>query len=229
MTTSSLINKKKGRFVLIENATFTHNGISYRVNYKESKRYSPLSSEILVKFIDEICAMREYYSRVFAFRFDLHVPQGMPIEQSNVLISQLFSKIRDKFRAKNWDGQPIKKFAYGWVWEIEKAKQAHYHAWIAVPGNQVWKTGHRNTGMFRVISELWSELTEGKGLSHLPSESGHMISRADNDKELRDFVYRVSYLAKDRGKYSLGDNTKRYDGSRLHGKMKRKSAILLAA
>ncbi|EQA7201560.1 YagK/YfjJ domain-containing protein, partial [Yersinia enterocolitica] len=53
--------------------------------------------------------------------------------------------------------------------------------------------------------------------AHLAKNS-YMIKRSD-DKELKKFVYRISYLAKDRGKYSEGDKTKRFDGSRLFGKL----------
>lgn len=220
--------KKEGRDTLIESNEFIHNGVSYPVNYNEARNDSALNAEVLGKFINEICAMQEHYSRVYVLRFDFHAPKNMAIDQSNQLISQFFSKLRDKFKAKNWDNQPIKNFAYGWVWEIETAKQAHYHLWIAVPGNQVRDSGHVEYGMFKILRELWCELTGGMGHSYLPKNSGYMITRT-NDSELIAFVSRVSYLAKKRGKYSLGDKTKRYGGSRLHGRLKRESTISATA
>lgn len=220
--------KTKGRFTLIESSTYFHEGWRFKVNCDASGRLSPLSTEILSKFVNEILAMRELYSRVCAFRFDLHVPEGMSVLESNKLMSQLFAKLKDKFKAKKWDNQPIKKFIYGWVWEINTSSQAHYHLWMALPGNQVKHAGHTDYGIFKIIKELWSELTGGKGTPHLPDNPAYMITR-DDEVELRNFVYRVSYLAKEKDKYSSGDNTKRFDGSRLHGAMMKKASVKFAA
>lgn len=221
-------SKKKGRSKLIQSGNYVHEGIEYEVNYRDDGKRSPLNTDILGKFTNEILAMRQKYSRVCAIRFDLHVSDGMRVAESNTLISKLFTKLKDKFKAKRWDDQPIKNFAYGWVWEIEKAKHAHYHLWIALPGNQVKSSGYRDYGMFKTINDIWSELTNGKGGSHLPENPAYMISRYD-DGVLRDFVYRVSYLAKERGKFSCGDNTKRFDGSRLHGAMMKQPTLKFAA
>ncbi|EOV4175385.1 inovirus-type Gp2 protein [Yersinia enterocolitica] len=209
--------RRKGRSKLLHSGPYLHNSLGYDVNYGTSRKCSPLYIEILDKFTNEINAMRSCYSRTYAFRFDLHIPEGMSVDESNSLISELFSKLRDKFKAKQWDNQPIKKFAYGWVWELETVKQVHYHLWIALPGNQVQNTGHVDYGMFQIINDLWLNLTKGLGSAHLAKNS-YMIKRSD-DKELKKFVYRISYLAKDRGKYSEGDKTKRFDGSRLFGKL----------
>ncbi|MCT4701164.1 inovirus Gp2 family protein [Enterobacteriaceae bacterium H20N1] len=172
--------------------------------------------------------MRQIYSRVCAIRFDLRVPEGMPVIQSNILISKFFAKLKDKFKAKKWDNQPIKQFVYGWVWEIETAAQAHYHLWIALPGNQVKNAGHYDYGIFSLIKDIWFELTNEDGLAYLPKNPDYMIRR-DDDAELREFVYRNSYLAKEKGKYSLGTNTKCFDGSRLHNAMKKAESLKLAA
>lgn len=225
MKTQPEIKRKKGRFNLISSDIFEHEGASYSVNYK-GKSYSPLSVEILERNINELRAMQESYARVFAFRFDLRVPSSMTPEESNRLISELFEKLRDKFKSKGWDNQPIKTHAYGWVWEVETAKQAHYHLWIAVPGNQV-QAVYPSGGMYGLINGLWLELTNGKGRGHLPKDAGCMITR-DDKSELKKFVYRISYLAKERGKYSQSNKTKRYGGSRLHGKMLKKAATFLA-
>ncbi|WP_261369194.1 inovirus Gp2 family protein [Yersinia mollaretii] len=214
---ANVLLRKKGRSTLLHSGPYLHNSLSYKVYYGTSRKCSPLYIEILDKFTNEINAMRSCYSRTYAFRFDLHIPERMSVDESNSLISKLFSKLRDKFKSKQWDNQPIKKFAYGWVWEIKKAKKPHYHLWIALPGNQVQKTGHVDYGLFKIINDLWMNLTEGLGSAHLPKNS-YMIKR-DDDRELKEFVYRISYLAKDDGKYSQGDKTKRFDGSRLFGKL----------
>ncbi|GAB2947514.1 YagK/YfjJ domain-containing protein [Hafnia psychrotolerans] len=226
MKTQPVTNRKKGRFNLISSNTFEHDGASYSVNCKRNSD-SPLSTEILERNINELRAMQESYARVFAFRFDLRVPSSMTPEESNRLISELFEKLRDKFKSKGWDNQPIKTYAYGWVWEIKTAQSPHYHLWIAVPGNQVKSTGFVGRGMYGLINGLWLELTNGKGRGHLPTNAGYMIIR-DDESELNEFVYRVSYIAKEEGKYSQSNKTKRYGGSRLHGKMLKKAATFKA-
>lgn len=226
MKTQPVARRVKGRFKLISSDSFEYGGTSYPVNYKRESD-SPLSTEILERSINELRAMQKSYARVFAFRFDLHVPSGMTPEESNKLISELFEKLRDKFKAKGWDNQPIKTHAYGWVWEVETAKQAHYHLWIAVPGNQV-QAVYPSGGLYGLINELWLELTNGEGHSHLPEKAGCMITR-DDKSELKEFVYRISYLAKERGKYSQSNKTKRYGGSRLHGKMSKRVGQMLEA
>ncbi|MEJ5114433.1 inovirus Gp2 family protein [Erwinia billingiae] len=82
--------------------------------------------------------------------------------------------------------------------------------------------------MFKTIKDIRLELTNGNGGSHLPENSAYMVTRYD-DRLVRDFVYRVSYMAKERGKYSLGDNTKRFYGSRLHGAMMKQPTLKIAA
>ncbi|MDF1895548.1 YagK/YfjJ domain-containing protein [Rahnella contaminans] len=214
MKKQPVATRKKGRFKLISSDSFEHRGTSYPVNCTRTSD-SPLSTEILSRNIDELLAMQESYARVFAFRFDLHVPSGMTPEESNKCVSELFEKLRDKFKAKGWDNQPIKTFAYGWVFEIGgKTEFPHYHLWIAVPGSQV-QAVYPAAGVYGIIKNLWSELANGKG--YLPDNAGYMITR-DDKSVLKEFVYRISYVAKEKGKYSQSNKTKRYGGSRLHGK-----------
>lgn len=203
-----------GRYHLIHSANYTFNDKEYNLNFKpDSKRYSPIRQEIMDSFITQLCAMQSHYSKVFAFRFDLSVPAGISVSESNKLISDLFTRLRGKFTAKRWNGQPIKKFAYGWVREKEKAKQVHYHCWIALPHFQVRSTGFGNEGTFGLINTLWGELTAQKGRSR-PCNGTYTINR-DDHSSLVALVERVSYLAKARGKYSTGDGQRMFSASKL--------------
>ncbi|MGX3906364.1 YagK/YfjJ domain-containing protein [Klebsiella quasipneumoniae] len=203
-----------GRYHLIHSANYTFNDKEYNLNFKpDSKRYSPIRQEIMDSFITQLCAMQSHYSKVFAFRFDLSVPAGISVSESNKLISDLFTRLRGKFTAKRWNGQPIKKFAYGWVREKEKAKQVHYHCWIALPHFQVRSTGFGNEGTFGLINTLWGELTVQAGRAHLCDDT-YIINR-DEHSSLVELVERVSYLAKARGKYSTGDGQRMFSASKL--------------
>ncbi|CAM7306872.1 MULTISPECIES: YagK/YfjJ domain-containing protein [Citrobacter] len=144
------------------------------------KGYHPIRKEIIDAFIKHIHAMQSNYSKVFAFRFDLSVPEGMPISESNVLVSDLFERLRGRFKKKAWNGQPIKKFAYGWVREKEKAKQVHYHCWILLPRFQVQSAGFGSSGMVGLIGELWDELTDNNGRVQLAKNGQYDIVRDDH-------------------------------------------------
>lgn len=210
-------HRDDGRYSLIHTSEYVLDGFVYRLNYDSSKKgYHPIRKEIIDAFIKQIQAMQSHYSKVFAFRFDLSVPEGMAVSESNVLVSELFERLRGRFKKKAWNGQPIKKFAYGWVREKEDAMQVHYHCWIALPHFQVQTAGFGHTGMIGLISELWDELTDDISRVHLPN-GRYCIPRGDHDA-LVDFVERISYLAKNSGKFSSGEGQRVFSTSKLRMK-----------
>ncbi|EKS7204523.1 inovirus-type Gp2 protein [Enterobacter asburiae] len=207
-------HRDNGHYTLIHSSTYLHDGLTYKLNHNPlSKRSSPIRKEIIDRFIDQLRAMLSHYNELYGFRFDLSVPEGMSVDESNKLVSELFSRLRGEFTAKAWNNQPIKKFAYGWVREKERAKQVHYHCWIALPYFQVNTAGFEEKGMIGRISRIWSELTNGVSRVHLP-EDGYRIKRGDHDS-LAKMVKRISYLAKNRGKYSNGKGQQTFSASRV--------------
>ncbi|MGO5558246.1 YagK/YfjJ domain-containing protein [Klebsiella michiganensis] len=211
-------HRDDGRYSLIHSSEYVLDGLVYRLNYGPSKKgYHPIRKEIIDAFIKQLQAMQSHYSKIFAFRFDLSVPEGMSVSESNVLVSDLFERLRGRFKKKAWNGQPIKKFAYGWVREKEVAMQVHYHCWIALPHFQVQTAGFGNTGMIGLISELWDELTNDISRVHLASNGHYDIARDDHDA-LVDFVERISYLAKNSGKFSSGEGQRIFSTSKVRMK-----------
>lgn len=207
-------HRDNGHYTLIHSSTYLHDGLTYKLNHNPlSKRSSPIRKEIIDRFIDQLRAMLSHYNELYGFRFDLSVPEGMSVDESNKLVSELFSRLRGEFTAKAWNNQPIKKFAYGWVREKERAKQVHYHCWIALPYFQVNPAGFEEKGMIGRISRIWSEHTNGVSRVHLP-EDGYRIKRGDHDS-LAKMVKRISYLAKNRGKYSNGKGQQTFSASRV--------------
>lgn len=211
-------HRDDGRYSLIHSSEYVLDGLVYRLDYDSMKKgYHPIRKEIIDAFIKQIHAMQSQYSKVFAFRFDLSVPEGMPVSESNGLVSDLFERLRGRFKKKAWNGQPIKKFAYGWVREKERAMQVHYHCWIALPHFQVQTAGFGNTGMIGLISELWNELTDDTSRVHLAENGRYSIVRGHHDS-LADFVERISYLAKNSGKFSSGEGHRIFSTSKLRMK-----------
>ncbi|MEX5723093.1 YagK/YfjJ domain-containing protein [Enterobacter cloacae] len=207
-------HRDNGHYTLIHSSTYLHDGLTYKLNHNPlSKRSSPIRKEIIDRFIDQLRAMLSHYNELYGFRFDLSVPEGMSVDESNKLVSELFTRLRGEFTAKAWNNQPIKKFAYGWVREKERAKQVHYHCWIALPYFQVNTAGFADKGIIGRVSRIWSELTNGVSRVHLP-EDGYRIKRGDHDSLTR-MVKRISYLAKNRGKYSNGKGQQTFSASRV--------------
>ncbi|MBY4839562.1 inovirus-type Gp2 protein [Pantoea sp. DY-5] len=210
-------HRDNGRYSLIVSSEYVLGGLLYRLNFDPQKKgHHPIRREIIDAFIKQLRAIQSHYSKVFAFRFDLSVPEGMSVSQSNDLVSELFGRLRGRFKKKAWNKQPIKKFAYGWVRERESAAQVHYHCWIALPHFQVDTAGFRNSGMVGIISELWEELTSGIGRVHLPD--GRYALKQGDHASLVDLVERLSYLAKNRGKVSLGEGQRIFSTSKLNMK-----------
>lgn len=215
-------HRDNGHYTLIHSTTYIHNGLAYKLNHDPlSNRSSPIRKEIIDRFIDQLHAMLSHYDELFAFRFDLSVPEGMSVADSNKLVSKLFTLLRGEFTAKAWNGQPIKRFGYGWSGEIETAKQLHYHCWIALPYFQVRTAGFADTGIVGRINRIWSELTNGASRVHVP-DGRYRIKRGDHGS-LVDMVERISYIAKNRGKYSTGKGQQTFSASRV----KFKTAITL--
>lgn len=207
-------HRDNGHYTLIHSSIYLHDGLTYKLNHNPlSKRSSPIRKEIIDRFIEQLRAMLSHYNEVYGFRFDLSVPEGMPVDESNKLISLLFTRLRGEFTAKAWSKQPIKKFAYGWVREKESAKQVHYHCWIALPYFQVNTAGFEDKGIIGRISRIWAELTNGVSRVHLPDDR-YRIKRDDHDSLVK-MVKRVSYLAKNRGKYSNGKGQQTFSASRV--------------
>jgi len=207
-------HRDNGHYTLIHSSTYLHDGLTYELNHNPlSKHSSPIRKEIIDRFIEQLRAMLSHYNKVYGFRFDLSVPEGMSVDESNRLISQMFTRLRGEFTAKSWDSQPIKKFAYGWVREKERAKQVHYHCWIALPYFQVNTAGFEDKGIIGRVSRIWSELTNGISRVHLPDER-YKIKRDDHDSLVK-VVKRISYLAKNRGKYSNGNGQQTFSASRI--------------
>ena len=199
-----------GRYRVIDGAQFIYNGYSYPVNATEK---SGIRLDILTPIVEQLTAMQSYYSRVYFARFDLHLPKGTSIKTGNQWMSDLFKKLRERLKSKykrpKGLDQPVKQFAYGWVREKEKAKQVHYHCWIALPQRQVQWLGMPNSGIGGAIVDIWCGLTNGEHTLVNLMNDGYVIYRG-RPETMNEVIWRVSYLAKERGKYQTGK------GDRIH-------------
>ena len=184
----------------------THNeylnidGVIFRVN----SRKSGINPRQLKMSLRQINNLLTYHNKICLIRFDLHQPHHT---QDNQQITALFRQLGRQLSSL----RDCKRIIYGWTREQEKAKQQHYHCWLALDGNKIKSA----FGILGMVEDLWHEII---GSHHWePENATYMIKRGDH-QSLATAVYRISYLAKGRGKGYRPQQTKDYGQSRLQPK-----------
>lgn len=217
------------RYTLLESSEYR----GYPVQFIPGQ--SPLIKEALDRYIDQMEAIASHYEDVFLVRFDLHLPKPdgdvlIPPDEANRRVSNLFSTLKDnKFRQRLWSGQSIKRSAYGWCNELERAKQLHYHCWIAVPKGRIENAGsfrprpdgsYDKYGLIGMIFSIWQQLNP-EGYAHIHCTAGDAKRIKSSKKtDMEEAIRWLSYMTKVRGKVAFNDEdgdpirVRRFDGSR---------------
>jgi len=104
-----------------------------------------------------------------------------------------------------------------WVREREKAKEQHYHLTLYLDGNKIQHPKKLNVQ----IKEMWAPH------GHMPTilKPYYYIDRNNLKARRLDAIYRVSYLAKVRGKGYRDEQAKDYGASRLKPLQTKKISI----
>lgn len=185
-------------------------------------------TDILDSTYKELDAISSLYSKTYVIRFDLHLTEYHDYAacSDGELIRRFFkSLIRSIKSSLNYSG----KVAYQWVKEIERAKKAHFHCWIAVSGHKFQRLGTvrcdlqpNGAGLVGLIQKRW-EVESSGGTVWVPDGdnekryAGHMLSGSGSlgEKEnIEGCFYHLSYMAKCRGK-QYGQKGHNYGTSRL--------------
>lgn len=181
---------------IIRDDTFMHNGKAYKVNTEKSGLYV----EILQRIIEQFEISQKKWKRVFVLRFDLHTHA---FTENNVRITafrkRLFQKLKRHYG--------FKEIGYCWAREHEKGKSQHYHFVLFLDGNLIRHSSKINP----MIKAAWDD---GTGTYHVPFIK-HPFHFADSEDDIEKAIYRVSYLAKPRGKGYRPPQTKDYGASRM--------------
>ncbi|WP_406625615.1 inovirus Gp2 family protein [Acidovorax sp. SDU_ACID1] len=174
--------------------------------------------EVLSRVVEN--AMAEY-CRVFAFRFDLHMPKGIEacsVDWNNSMISRflnsLKAKIRHNRKAAEYDGSVVHqtRVRYFWVREVGDLGRVHYHFVVLLNGNAFNWLGLYQLGRENMVNRIWeawaSALHEtvecAMMLVHFPVNPTYNLFRSD-PATIAAFFQRASYLCKARTKqYGLG-------------------------
>lgn len=183
----------------ITNAKYMEvNGKIWAINSRESGCYTGM----LKRMISQMDMMLDHHNKILFYRFDLstniYTANNSKISEFN---RHLFSFIKSEYQTN--------RIGFAWAREREKAKQQHYHYALFLDGNKI-STHYR---IERAIEEIWTDKLEA-GRYWRPEKPSHVIRRG-NQAEQKEAVYRISYLAKGRGKGYRDKQAKDYSTSRI--------------
>lgn len=174
----------------------TVNEVTWWVNARKSGLYTKMAKQI----INQIEVMLNKHSKVHLVRFDLHQTE---FTDDNSHISafnrRLFRRIKVKYNTSD----------IGFIWsrELDKSDSQHYHYTLMLDGHKI----RHPEKLLKIIRDVWEHM---EGFRYIPKNCYYNLHRDDHDSIQR-AVYRVSYLAKARGKKKRPKQTKDYATSRL--------------
>lgn len=177
----------------------TVNGQTWWINARKSGVYTAM----LKRIIGQLTAMLSHHNKIHVIRFDLSVDDYTDNNQRITDFNRrLFGKLDSRYQ--------LTRIAFAWVREMEKAKQQHYHYLLILDGNKVQ---HPDI-VQKIITDTWQ--FEG-GRHWKPKNCYYNIAR-DQHEQLQNAIFRLSYLAKGRGKGYKPSQTKNYSTSRIKPK-----------
>jgi len=175
---------------------FVHGKKGWWVNASKSG----LIVKLMRAMLGQIEAMLSNHSRVMLIRFDLRMESYTPDNKIiTVFNRRLFKWLKAKYG--------VSRIGFVWCRELERAKHQHYHYALMLDGSKV---NYPNSVTKKVI-QIWGELS---GSAYVPKNC-YYIMRRDCLESQQDAIYRVSYLAKSRGKGCKAAQAKNYGASRI--------------
>ncbi|WP_181388790.1 inovirus-type Gp2 protein [Pseudoalteromonas sp. meg-B1] len=189
-----VIKKTANRKYISYKSTFSYRGELLIVNAKKSGLYT----SVLRKIIEQLDCSLELYKRVLLVRFDLHQEHyTKDNERMTKFKKRLFKRLKKKYETNS--------IGYVWVREHEKPKTQHYHWAIWIDGDKI----RHSKKLLPIIKSIWEDMS---GTSPTIKNPYYFI---DNSEQRAEAIYRLSYLAKARGKTARPDQTKDYSTSRI--------------
>ena len=201
----------------------------FKVNASKSKGYG-VYPVILERIHNQMVALQSYHSRITVVRIDLHFPLDHETnhKHENTTLSRYIKKCKADLGSSDWSNH--KRIIHGWVKEVGKSGNAHYHLFFGfqtLQRNLGLISGDGHTGMWKLFESRWQELTGGTVQLIKP----HFLNREDK-QVFADCFYHLSYLAKIRDKhFGTGESYRRFGFSKLEPKSKELTVLekLMAA
>lgn len=174
-------------------------------------KYSMIG-ECLERLHDVVEKSLADYSKVFAFRFDLHFPgyvQADSAQSCNDVVSRFVESFKAKIRhnrqslAGSGGFYHDTKVRYLWVREVGERERVHYHFVVLLNGHAFNCLGSylaTEGNISSRICEAWASalgesVERAKPLVHFPISPAYYLRRSDPES-VSEFFYRASYLCK---------------------------------
>lgn len=176
-----------------------HQDNLWMINSQKSGIYTKQMKSML----EQLEAVLTCYSQVLVLRFDIRT---YAYTDDNNVITGMFSKLLKHVKRR----YQINNIGYHWTREHEKAKGQHYHCVLILDANKI----RHPSKIINFILEM--------GNTHnvspwIPENCFYRFKRNEvNIKQ--DAIYRISYLAKARGKGCKSLQAKNYSSSRIKAK-----------
>lgn len=181
---------------ITKDKAITVNGNTWWVN----STGSGLITHAIKTMITQIESILSYHSKVHIIRFDLRIYE---FKSDNKIIS-IFNRRLHRWLTRNYN---LKRIGFIWCRELETAKQQHYHYALMVDGHKV----NYPYEISNKIKEIWRQLD---GSEYFPDNCYYNIHRY-RQESIQEAIWRISYLAKARGKGYKPSQTKNYGASRI--------------
>jgi len=185
---------------ITKDEAITVSGKTWWVNSKKSG----LITHTLKSMITQVDNMLSHHSKIHVIRFDLRMYQYTELNT----IMTVFNRRLIKWLKRKYQ---LKRIGYIWCRELETAKQQHYHYVLMLDGHKV-----RNPIIILPkVKKLWED--ELGGSEFTPKNCFYNLIRGDYDS-IQSAIWRISYLAKARGKGYKPSQTKNHRTSRIKHK-----------
>lgn len=185
---------------IIHNEAIELNGNTWWVNSAKSG----LFSHAIKSMIGQVDAMLSHHSKILVIRFDLRMYE---YTDDNSIMTAFNRKLHKWLKRK----YKLSRVGYIWCRELETAKQQHYHYALIIDGHKVCYPGE----ILLKVKEIWEQHLDGS--EYTPKNCFYNIKRNDY-VSIQNAIWRISYLAKARGKGYKPAQTKNYGTSRIKPK-----------
>ena len=181
---------------ITKDKAITINGNTWWVN----SQGSGLIVTAIKSIINQVDSMLSHHSKIHIIRFDLRVYE---YTENNILMTTFNRRLQKWLKHK----YNLKRVGFAWCRELETAKQQHYHYTLMIDGHKV----NYPYEVTNKIKEICQQLDSSE---YFPDNCYYNIKRNDYGS-IQDAIWRISYLAKARGKGYKPDQIKNYGTSRL--------------
>ena len=190
MPTKSRMKKHYGCF-------YSFNGEELLIN---SNNNLPVYSQMIERIVEQLDICIAIHKRVLVVRFDLSLDE---YSGDNHIISTFINRQKQRIQRT----YKTKDIGHAWAREQETSKAQHYHVALFIDGDVIQSP----TKLLRQIKAKWFK----HGRCWIPDDCYYYIDKNNLEEERAKAIWRLSYLAKTRGKGYKDIQAKNYSVSRL--------------